>query len=180
MTHNTVSINRAPVLTLWAAVVAERLGFDEDEALSLGRAVAALNAQSKGRRLGIFNPADKEAEKPRPEPPGQPASAEVCGRTVLGRKTPQGVRAALGGQLVQPGAVRKYLERAFGADLAPVRSALKRLAGSYDPASLRREAYALYEQFRPEVAADVRGWGARGDLDLGLIRRLAQRHGRQR
>jgi len=32
----TVSINRAPVLTLWAAVVAERLGFDREEALTLG------------------------------------------------------------------------------------------------------------------------------------------------
>jgi uncharacterized glyoxalase superfamily protein PhnB len=34
MTRKTISINRAPVLTLWAAVVAQRLGFDEDEALS--------------------------------------------------------------------------------------------------------------------------------------------------
>jgi hypothetical protein len=32
-----IRINRAPVLTLWAAVVAERLGFDRDEALSRGR-----------------------------------------------------------------------------------------------------------------------------------------------
>ena len=30
----TLSINRAPVLTLWAAVVAERLGFEREEALS--------------------------------------------------------------------------------------------------------------------------------------------------
>jgi hypothetical protein len=52
----TISINRAPVLTLWAAVVAQRLGFDEYEALTLGRAVAGLNAYSKGRRLGIFKP----------------------------------------------------------------------------------------------------------------------------
>ena len=29
-----IKINRAPVLTLWAAVVAERLGFDHDEALT--------------------------------------------------------------------------------------------------------------------------------------------------
>ena len=38
-----VMINRAPVLTLWAAVVAEVLGFDHDEALTLGRKVAGLN-----------------------------------------------------------------------------------------------------------------------------------------
>jgi hypothetical protein len=33
MAGRTVSINRAPVLTLWASVVAQRLGFAEDEAL---------------------------------------------------------------------------------------------------------------------------------------------------
>ena len=44
MPKDMVLINRAPVLTLWAAVVAERLGFNPDEALSLGKAVAGLNA----------------------------------------------------------------------------------------------------------------------------------------
>lgn len=47
-----IRINRAPVRTLWAAVVDEQPGFDRNEALSLGRAVAGLNAQSKGRRRG--------------------------------------------------------------------------------------------------------------------------------
>jgi hypothetical protein len=32
MPDRTISIDRAPVLTLWAAVVAARLGFDENEA----------------------------------------------------------------------------------------------------------------------------------------------------
>jgi hypothetical protein len=41
---NTISINRAPVLTLWVAVDAQRLGFAEDEALSLGKTLAGLNA----------------------------------------------------------------------------------------------------------------------------------------
>src|SRR4051812_7122136 len=33
-----IHINRAPVLTLWATVVAEPLGFDRDTALTLGQA----------------------------------------------------------------------------------------------------------------------------------------------
>lgn len=36
---DVIKINRGPVLTLWAAVVAERLGFDWDEALTLGATV---------------------------------------------------------------------------------------------------------------------------------------------
>jgi hypothetical protein len=66
-----ILINRAPVLTLWAAVVAERLGFKPDEALSLGRALAGLNAQSKGRRLGIFKPSPKELKRVREQKRGE-------------------------------------------------------------------------------------------------------------
>jgi hypothetical protein len=49
-----VMVNRAPMLTLWAAVVGEVLGFEHDEALTLGRAVAGLNAYLKGVPLGLL------------------------------------------------------------------------------------------------------------------------------
>jgi len=178
MAVKTVSVNRAPVLTLWAAAVAERLGFDEDAALTLGRAVAALNAQSKGRRLGIFKPPDEKAEKP--QPPEGSGRAEVCGRTVPTLETERGVRAVLGGETIQPGPVRRYLQRAFGAELPRVRTALRKLAAAYEPEQLRRSAYDLYEQFRPEVPEGHGGWGAKGELDLGAIRRLARRPAKAR
>ena len=57
--HSSVMINLAPVLTLWAAVVAEMVGFEYDEALTLGRALAELNAYSKGVALGLFQPTPK-------------------------------------------------------------------------------------------------------------------------
>src|SRR4051812_24765632 len=50
--ENRIHVNRAPVLTLWAAVVAERLGFERDEALTLGRALAGLTAHAKGAGAG--------------------------------------------------------------------------------------------------------------------------------
>ena len=46
-----IKINRAPVLTLWAAVVAERLGFDRPTALTLGQAVAGSSAYAKSVSL---------------------------------------------------------------------------------------------------------------------------------
>jgi hypothetical protein len=64
---DAVIINRAPVLTLWAAVVAERLGFDREEALTLGKSVAGLTAQSKGQRLGIFTPSPESVRRHRAE-----------------------------------------------------------------------------------------------------------------
>jgi hypothetical protein len=57
-------VNRAPVLTLWAAVVAEVLGFKHDEALTLGRAVAGLNAYSKGVSLCAEVPDTLEGGRP--------------------------------------------------------------------------------------------------------------------
>ena len=80
MTARTISINRAPVLTLWAAVVAQRLGFYEDEALTLGKAVAGLNAQAKSRRLGIFKPHEDKARKAREKERGERLWKEVLGR----------------------------------------------------------------------------------------------------
>ena len=49
-----VLVNRAPVLTLWAAVVAERLGHPADTALTLGATVAGTAAHAKARRRHEF------------------------------------------------------------------------------------------------------------------------------
>lgn len=88
-----VKINRAPVLTLWAAVVAERLGFDRDEALILGRAVAGLNACSKGVSLGLFNPTPKEVKEQRRKIRAEEAlSVDPLHRAVPARRTPDGLR----------------------------------------------------------------------------------------
>jgi hypothetical protein len=59
-----VASNRAPVLTLWAAVVAEWLGFDNDEALSLDRAVTGLNAYAKSKALACSRPSSESVGNP--------------------------------------------------------------------------------------------------------------------
>jgi hypothetical protein len=48
----SLHVNRAPVLTLWAAVVAMRLGHPHDTALTLDRAVAGSAARAKARAIG--------------------------------------------------------------------------------------------------------------------------------
>lgn len=168
----TISINRAPVLTLWAAVVAERLGFNRNEALSLGRAVAGLNAQSKGRRLGVFKPHEEKPKKARGKLPGERFFVEVCGRDVPAVNTGDGIRAVARGNPVDPEGVEAYLEDKFGDDLTAVRAAMKKLARGYTPTELADQAYPLYERFRPAVPEGKTGWGATGVLDLDLIGRL--------
>ena len=75
-----ISSNRAPVLTLWAATVAQRMGFNKDEALSLGKARAGLNAQAKGRRVGVFNLYEQKAKAARDKKHGEESRIEICGR----------------------------------------------------------------------------------------------------
>src|SRR5580704_17140355 len=133
MPPKTISINRAPVLTLCAAVVAQRLGFDEDEALTLGKAVAGLNAQTKARRLGIFKPHEEKPKKAREKKRSEEFWIEVCGRPVPARNTEGGVRAVKGVQVIEPDEVRRYLEDKFGENLNAVRSAMQRLAKSVKP-----------------------------------------------
>ncbi len=175
MAKNTVTVNRAPVLTLWVAVVAERLGFDADAALTLGKAVAGLNAQAKGRRLGIFKPPRlTEGQRPRKYGLGEDFWVDLCGRAVPAKNTKDGIRAVMKERPIDPQQVSAYLSRAFGEDLAAVRQALEQLAAARDADVLADEAFALYERFRPQVATGARGWGQKADLDLDLIRSLAR------
>jgi hypothetical protein len=170
--HN-ILINRAPVLTLWASTVAEPLGFDQDEALSLGKAVAGLNAQSKGQRLGIFKPVPQEVKKAREQKRGEEFSIEICGRRVPAMNTPDGVRAVLKNQPIDAKSVERYLESKFGESLGTARAAMRDLAKAFRPEQLSTNAFSLYEAFRPAIPAGVRGWGAKGNLDIDRIRSLA-------
>ncbi len=175
MAKSTIRINRAPVLTLWAAVVAERLGFDNDEALSLAKALAGLNAQSKGRRLGIFKPAEEKPATAREKSRDEGFRVELCGRPVPAVNTDGGIRASRNGKPVDPDGVAAYLERAFGQQLPAVRSAMTKLAKAFRPAELAAAAYGMYEQFRPAIPAGVKGWGAKGELDVSRIASSAKR-----
>jgi hypothetical protein len=86
-------VNRAPVLTLWAAVVAEVLGFEHDEALTLGRAVAGLNAYSKGFSPGIFHPTSKEVKEQRRKiRKEETVTVDLLHRAVPAKNTDEGLR----------------------------------------------------------------------------------------
>ena len=166
-----VVVNRAPVLTLWAAVVAQRLGFHRDEALTLGRVVAGLNAYAKGRSLGIFKPAPEELRRKRATL-GEVLHVDLLHRAVPVVQTADGLRALSKDKPVNPQSVQRYLEGKFGGALGAVQEALVALAYSLPPEELAGQAYALYEAFRPEVPPGVSGWGAPGVLDLARVHSL--------
>src|SRR5215211_5342261 len=129
-----IRINRAPVLTLWAAVVAERLGFDRDTALTLGQAVAGLSAHAKGVSLGTVEPrpelvreqGDRLGE-------GERLHVDLLGRTVPVVRTPDGPRAVNKGKPGNPAQVGKYLAGKFGGWLQDTRAAMADLVAACEP-----------------------------------------------
>jgi hypothetical protein len=170
-----LKINRAPVLTLWAAVVAERLGFAPDEALSLGRAVAGLNAYAKGVALGVFTPTPDEVKRQRQRMhAAERMTVDLLQRAVPAQQTAAGLRALSKDRPIHPEGVQRYLKSKFGERLDDVHHAMGQLAASRSPARLAAEAYHLYERFRPRVPAGVKGWGAAGLLSLETIQKLAE------
>src|SRR3954465_3543695 len=134
-----IRINRAPVLTLWAAVVAERLGFDRATALTLGQAVAGLSAYVKGVSLGIVEPrpelvrqqGDRLSE-------GERLHVDLLGRAVPVVRMPDGLRAVNKGKPGNPAQIEKYLAGKFKDRLGGARQAMAALAAAYEPADLYR------------------------------------------
>ena len=168
-----IKVNRAPVLTLWAAIVAEHLGFDPEAALTLGRALAGYTAQAKGQGLGIYHPKEPE-DRPKDQaaPPGDIVFVGLMGRALPAVRAASGVRALAKDKPADPASVRRYLASKFGENLGEVESALRELAGAFPPDRLDESAYGLYERFRPKVARGKEGWGAAGELDLDRVRGL--------
>jgi len=166
-------INRAPVLTLWACVVAERLGHSHDTALTLGKAIAGKVAHSKAQTIGLAKRQDRQAPST-PKPAGEKTRfLAFMGRHCTMVETASGPRAVSEGRPIAPKEVEAYLEEKFGAHLHAAREAMEKLALSRSTAQLSREGFGLYRKFRPSIPAGAAGWAKEGVLDLERIVRLA-------
>jgi hypothetical protein len=174
----TTKINRAPAMTLWAVVLAERLGYQHEEALTLGHAATGLNAYSKASAIGLVGGAEKEAPGKRPKAgaAARPDTGKLLGRHVPVVRTTGGVRGLAKDVAIEPAAVEHCLKARFKDSLPPFRTAMRQFAASRAPIALALEAYALYEGFRPQIRAAEVGRGKAGGLSVAAIGALAGRH----
>ena len=173
-----IRVNRAPVLILWASVVAERLGHPPAAALTLGRFVAGSSARAKARRLGITeerqDAEERQAKAAELKPHRQ--SVWLLGRDIPVLTAPDGtLRAKEDDKPASDKSVASYLARAFRDRLPEVRAAMERVAASLPPEELNRIGFRLYEHFRPEVPEGAQGWGAKGELRLEWILETAKK-----
>ncbi len=167
-----IRVNRAPVLTLWATVVAERLGHPPNTTLTLGRFVAGSSARAKARRLGLSDEKQDAEERHARAAELKPRQQTV---RLLGRDIPVlaagdgTLRAEDDGKPASAKGVQSYIVRAFGDRLGDARAAMEGLAASLPPEELNRIGFRLYERFRPDVPEGAQGWGAKGELRLERI-----------
>ncbi|KAI0005028.1 hypothetical protein BJV74DRAFT_943416 [Russula compacta] len=170
--HKSTIVNRAPVMMAWACVVAERLGFLREEALSIASAYTEINAISKGVSQGIYNRQREADLKAAHAGGGAQPYVDLLGRRIPLYRTASGSWRAFttedsngnsspGGGGAAPGAAYSYITRALRQTAPAVLGAMRLLAESYDdPMELNNVGFALYADFRP----DVNRWGKRGDL----------------
>ncbi|CEM12626.1 unnamed protein product [Vitrella brassicaformis CCMP3155] len=164
VTDVVISVNRSPVMVLWASVVAERIGYSWEEALSLGNAIAAVYARAKGESLGIY-----QKQPSRQAPENYSSVMELMGKVMPVQKTPQGLRGLNNkGIPIAPESTYNSLGEKFGTHIGDVYALMARLANAYPQGELSAGplSYRLYERFRPDIPKGQEGWGAVGGLRL--------------
>jgi hypothetical protein len=167
----SIHVNRAAVLTLWATIVAERLGHPSQTALTLGHAVCSCSAR-EGRHTGIVDN-EPEAEERRRAETALKARIQII--RLLDRDIsvlPAGdgtLRADDNGKPVSARGVVSYIANAFGDRLDEARAAMEALADTLPPEELNRVGMRLYEWFRPDVPNGTQGWCERGELRLERV-----------
>jgi hypothetical protein len=168
-----LQVNRAPVLTLWATVVAEHLGHPPDTALVLGRYVCGASARIKARRIGVADEAHETEERLAQAAALKPGRefVRLLGLDVPVKRANDGtLQVDAGGRPTSARSVRTYLARAFGDRLKEIHLEMMALTASRPPEELNRSGFRLYQHFRPDVAKGAEGWGAKGLLHVDRIR----------
>ncbi|SJL01897.1 uncharacterized protein ARMOST_05221 [Armillaria ostoyae] len=177
-------INRAPLMSAWAMIVAERLGFRREEALSIASVYTEMNALSKGVSLGIYKDGKQkglDAIKGGSQPyvelmgrrfvPGYYQFLNVSdnhARIPLYQSRSNQWRALLNSKPAQPSSPFSYISRSFRQTTPHIIGALRLLAESFTPKELNNKGWALYTEFRPSV----NGWGERSEVKCETILNL--------
>ncbi|SMY25818.1 unnamed protein product [Zymoseptoria tritici ST99CH_1A5] len=176
--ETSITINRAPVLELWASSVAHVLhpSLSWSTCLSIGGAISTITAISKGRSIGkIQKPDPDEAAEKKQKRQKSDAKLEDVdvmgfnlhldkdGQAMVGEKPKKSDEEAL---------KKKYGPDSYEKAKAAFEEALKSWKGKED--ELNGRAFHMYEDFRPSVAAGQSGWGRKGVLDLERVKNVVR------
>lgn len=176
---DVITINRAPVLELWASCVTQflRPSISWQTCLSAGGAISTITAVAKGRAIGQMEKPDPgEAQAKREKRKEQADEKNLKELDVMSFK----LRLDKDGQALVGDKPKKAgedgLRKKYGGDEQYKRvketfeSALAAWKGKED--DLNGKAFHMYEDFRPNVAPGQKGWGRKGGLRLETIKEV--------
>jgi hypothetical protein len=175
-----ITINRAPVLQLWGSTVASFIYSDLSwpTCLSIGNAISSLCAVSKGRSIGLIEPADDTKMEDRGAKKRQKLADGVRVLKVMGfqlsLKEDAVIVAGKPKTLKEENLKHKFgNEKQYTAVKSAFKECLQTWSGNED--ELNGKAFHMYEQFRPNVANGKKGWGRKGELNMAEITRVVRR-----
>ncbi|KAI7088081.1 hypothetical protein KC356_g3573 [Hortaea werneckii] len=170
-----ITINRAPVLELWASCVTQFIysSVSWETRLSVGGAISTITAVAKGRSVGTIEKPDPGKAEERRRERQQKAENEQLedievmgfhlrlkdGQALVGDKPKAGNEGALS---------KKFGQNQYEMAKRAFQDALDSWKGR--ESELDREAFKMYEDFRPTVPRGQKGWGRKGQLDLESVK----------
>lgn len=172
--NNSITINRAPILSLWSSCLTHFLHptLPWSTALNIGAAISTITAISKGRSIGtIDKPNPVEASTKREERREAQADLDEInimsfhlkiknGNAMVGDKPQKGSEKGLRGKFGGEGEYERCKE--------VMQEALEGWRGQEE--ELEGRAWGMYEEFRPSVPKGQKGWGRKGVLRLESVR----------
>lgn len=123
-------VNRAPVMTAWATVLLERLGFSRPEALSLAHCYVNYTSTMRGISLGIIPAAEKERAV-HIVGPNQPHFELMNVKIPVMQMQDGSYRGISAGEVVSPEKAFHYMRKSMAQTLSSVIGALTLLADSF-------------------------------------------------
>ena len=172
----SIVINRAPVLELWASCVAHFLhpNVSWETCLSAGGAVSTITAISKGRSIGTVDKPDAGAAEEKRQRRKEKAEKEGLdelevmsfklkldknGQAIVGDKPKKAGEEALR---------KKYGPEQYDKVKKVFQEALQSWKGKEE--DLNERAFGMYEDFRPTIPPGQQGWGRKGQLRLDTVK----------
>ncbi|GAB1741485.1 hypothetical protein NU219Hw_g6715t1 [Hortaea werneckii] len=173
--QDAITINRAPVLELWASCVTNFMypSIPWETCLSVGSAISTITAVAKGRSIGtIEKPGPDEAENRRRERQRKAETQHSEDLEVMGFHLRLEDGKALVGDKPKPGNEGALSQKFGQAQYERAKEAFQDALGPWKgrESELDREAFKMYEEFRPTVPPGQMGWGRKGRLNLENVK----------
>ncbi|KAK5689915.1 hypothetical protein LTR97_012675 [Elasticomyces elasticus] len=167
---DVITINRAPVLELWASCVAQFVypELSWESCLSAGGAIASITAMAKGRSIGMMEKPDPSEAAMRREKRKEKAEHNELdevdlisfhlklkdGQAMVGDKPKKGNEIALR---------KKYSDEQYEKAKQAMQEALNEWKGKED--ELNQQAFKM-----PNIPPGQKGWGRKGQLNLQNVK----------